>query len=209
MVVRFINRILTSLDCPPRCFILFGGLCLVTRRVKQKLPSRGYFIETVTKHPSVRGVYHIAGLNLQLECVGYIWNGDANFLAIKRISQTYRETVRGVSFGMVCTARAVTGLKPMYLGLVAGQLTNAPQFSGMYLRGGLSYTITKTFDYPVNYSKLDTEVTMKDDVNADWEVRWAVKPYSLAQAEVALGKTLEEKRLAYSHDNDIRYTAKV
>ncbi|MBI6564509.1 phage tail protein [Pseudomonas synxantha] len=167
------------------------------------------FYRDQEKAPFGQGIYHIAGLNLQLEGVGYIWNGDANFLAIKRISQTYRETVRGVSFGMICTARAITGLKPMYLGLVAGQQTNAPQFSGMYLRGGLSYTITKTFDYPVNYSKLDTEVIMKDDVNADWEVRWAVKPYSLTQADAVLGKAFEEKRLAYSHDNDTRYTAKV
>lgn len=50
---------------------------------------------------------------------------------------------------------------------------------------------------------------MKDDVNADWEVRWAVKPYSLTQADAVLGKAFEEKRLAYSHDNDTRYTAKV
>ena len=167
------------------------------------------FARDSEKAPFGEGVYHIAGLSLQLEGVGFAWNGDANFLAIKRISQTYRETVRGVSFGMVCIARAVTGLKPLYLGLVAGQVTTSPQFSGVYLRGGLSYTITKTFDYPVNYSKLDTEVIIKDDVNADWEIRWAVKPYALAQADAVLGKTLEEKRLAYSHDNDIRYTAKV
>ncbi|ROM57851.1 phage tail protein, partial [Pseudomonas poae] len=141
-----------------------------------------YFARDSEKAPFGEGIYHIAGLNLQLEGAGYPWNGDANFLTIKRISQTYRETVRGISFGMICTARAVTGLKPMYLGLVAGQLTTAAQFSGLYLRGGLSYTISKSFDYPVNFSKLDTEVIMKDDVTADWEVRWVVKPYSLAQA---------------------------
>lgn len=168
-----------------------------------------YFARDSEKTPFGEGVIHIAGLNLQLEGAGYPWNGDANFLTIKRISQTYRETVRGISFGMICTARAVTGLKPMYSGLVAGQLTTAAQFSGLYLRGGLSYTISKSFDYPVNFSKLDTEVIMKDDVTADWEVRWVVKPYSLAQADAALGKTLEDKRLAYSHDNDVRYTAKV
>ena len=163
------------------------------------------FSRDAEKAPFGEGIYHIAGLSLQLEGVSFLWSGDAKFLAIKRVSQTYRETVRGVSLGMICTARAVTGLKPMYPGLVADQQTNAPQFSGMYLRGGLSYAITKTFEEPLNFSRLDTEVIMKDDVTAAWEVRWAVKPYTLAQADSVLGKSYAERPLAYSLDNDQRY----
>ncbi|QCG64516.2 hypothetical protein [Pseudomonas veronii] len=168
-----------------------------------------YFSRDSQKAPFGEGVVHIAGLSLQLEGIGYIWSGDSNFMAVKRISQTYRETVRGISFGMICTARAVTGLRPMYLGLTAGQLTNSPQFSGVYLRGGLSYSITKTFDYPINFSKVDSEVSMADNVTADWEVRWSVKPYSMAQADAVIGKVYQNKSLAYSYDNDARYTSKV
>lgn len=166
------------------------------------------FTRDVEKAPFGEGIYHVAGLSLQLEGMGFPWSGDARFLAIKRISQTYRETVRGVSFGMICTARAVTGLKPMYPGLVADQQTNAPQFSGMYLRGGLSYTVIKSFEQPLSFSRLDTEVIMKDDVTAAWEVRWAVRPHALAQADAVLGKTYAELPLAYSLDNDQRYTIK-
>lgn len=169
--------------------------------------SRG-FSRDAEKAPFGDGIYHIAGLNLQLEGVGYPWSGDAKFLAVKRISQTYRETVRGVSYGMICTARAVTGLKPMYPGLIAGQQTNAPQFSGVYLRGGLSYTITKTFEHSLKFSKLDAEFIMEDNITADWEVRWAVKPISLANADAVLGKSYAELPLAYSLDNDQRYTIK-
>lgn len=158
--------------------------------------------------PFGQGVVHIAGLNLQMEGCGHIWNGDGNFLAVKRISQTYRETVRGVSFGMICIARHVTGVRPLYLGLKDGQIIESSIHSGVYLRGGLGYTVTKSFPGAVAYSRMDSEFAMGESTQGDWEIRWCVRPYRLAEADAILGPTLPEKRLAYSLDNDNIYAKK-
>jgi hypothetical protein len=158
--------------------------------------------------PFGKGIYHIAGLNLQMEGCGYIWNGDGNFLSVKRISQTYRETVRGVSFGMICIARPITGVRPLYQGVANGQIIQAAMHSGVYLRGGLSYTVAKSFAGAVSFSRLDNEVAMAENAQGDWEIRWCVRPYRLSDADAVLGGTLPEKRLAYSFDNDKIYASK-
>ncbi|AIS14648.1 MULTISPECIES: hypothetical protein [Pseudomonas] len=149
---------------------------------------------------------HVAGLNLQMEGCGVPWNGDANFLTMKRISQTYRETVRRVEFGMLSIARPVTGVKPMWGGIVSGTLTNSPQESGCYLRGGLSYAITKSFSNPVSFSRVETEVKISESVMPEYEISWYVKPYAIGAKE--LNETYPENRMAYTLDNDKRYAAK-
>lgn len=152
------------------------------------------------------GVIHIAGLNLQLEGCGYPWNGDANYLAIKRVSQTYRETVRQVRFGMMSIARKVTGTKPLYFGAIEGQVGDCAVASGCYLRGGLSYTVTKSFDGQVHYSRLDKEVLIQEVVGTDAEIAYYVKPYQAT--DPILGVAYEESRIAYTQDLDKRFAAK-
>lgn len=153
---------------------------------------------------------HIAGLNLELEGCGYLWHGDANFIAIKRVSQTYRETVRRVELGMLSFARPVAGKYPMYLGIQSGTLVNAAQESGCYLRGGLSYKVTKNFQEDIKYSRLDKEVELsrieQPTIATPWEISWTVKPFSINAPE--MGTAYPESRLAYTNDNDKRYTVK-
>lgn len=149
---------------------------------------------------------HVAGLNLQMEGCGIPWNGDANFLTIKRISQTYRETVRRAQFGMLSYVRPVTGLKPIWLNQAIGTLVSSPQESGCYLRGGLTYIVTKSFDEPVKFSRSDAEVELSQAVTAEYEICWKVKPFAMTAPE--LGETYPESRLAYTLDNDLRYTVK-
>lgn len=158
--------------------------------------------------PFGKGVSHIAGLNLQMEGCGYIWNGDGNLLSIKRISQTYRESVRGVSFGMICVARHITGVRPLYQDVADGQVIQAAMHSGVYLRGGLGYTVTKSFAGAVGFSRSDSEVAIGESTQGDWEIRWCVRPYRLVDADAVLGAMLPEKRLAYSYDNDKIYASK-
>lgn len=158
--------------------------------------------------PFGQGISHIAGLNLQLEGCGNLWSGDATYLTVKRLSQTYRETARGISIGMTCIARHVSGVRPLYLGLKDGQVIQSSIHSGLYLRGGLSYTVNKTFPAAVGFSRLDSEVPMGENTQGDWEIRWCVRPYRLADADAVLGATLPEKRMAYAYDNDKIYAMK-
>ncbi|MFB3305391.1 phage tail protein [Pseudomonas sp. AMR01] len=158
--------------------------------------------------PFGQGTFHIAGLNLQMEGCGHLWSGDGNYLTVKRISQTYRETVRGVSFGMICIARHVSGVRPLYLDVKDGQVIESSIHSGLYLRGGLSYTVNKSFPDAVSFSRLDTEVAMGESTQGDWEIRWCVRPYRLADVDAVLGATLPEKRMAYAYDNDKIYAMK-
>ncbi|MBA5956010.1 phage tail protein [Pseudomonas lactis] len=149
---------------------------------------------------------HVAGLNLQMEGCGIPWNGDANFLAIKRVSQTYRETVRKAQFAMLSFVRPVTGLKPIWLNLTPGVLTTSPQESGCYLRGGLTYLVTKSFQEPVKYSRTDEEVELSQAVTPEYEISWKVKPFVMTAPE--LGDTYPESNTAYTLDNDKRYAVK-
>jgi len=156
--------------------------------------------------PYGAGVIHIAGLNLQVEGCGFPWNGDANYLSLKRVSQTYRETVRLVSFGMKSIVRKVTGTKPLFFGAVEGQIDNCAIASGCYLRGGLSYTVTKSFKDPVKYSRSDNEVKIGEVVDAENEIAWCVKPYQAT--DPILGNMYSESRVAYTQDLDNRYALK-
>lgn len=152
------------------------------------------------------GVVHIAGLNLQLEGCGFPWNGDANYLAIKRVSQTYRETVRQIRFGMMSIVRKVTGTKPLYFGAVEGAISDCSVASGCYLRGGLSYNVTRSFAGPIHYSRLDKEVLIQEVIGTDAEIAYYVKPYQAT--DPVLGSAYEESRIAYTQDLDKRFAAK-
>ncbi|MEO8491834.1 phage tail protein [Pseudomonas sp.] len=169
--------------------------------------SRGYSRNSELT-PFGQGIWHVAGLNLQMEGCGHLWGGDGNYLTVKRISQTYRETVRGISFGMICIARHVSGVRPLYLDVKDGQVIQSSMHSGLYLRGGLSYTVNKSFPDALGFSRLDTEVAIGESTQGDWEIRWCVRPYRLADVDAVLGATLPEKRMAYAYDNDKIYAMK-
>lgn len=156
--------------------------------------------------PFGQGIAHIAGLNLQMEGVGSPWNGDANHLAIKRLSQTYRKTVRAIKFGMKCIARPINGSKPMYHGYESGQVVYHSRRSGCYLRGGLTYQVKKSFDGSVWYSREVDEVSAGNVSASTFEIDWKVKAYHID--DPFLGADYEESRLAYTLDNDNRYAKK-
>ncbi|MDK9756738.1 hypothetical protein KIV40_15310 [Vibrio sp. D173a] len=165
-----------------------------------------WYSEDRSKAPFGNGIAHIAGLNLQMEGAGYPWNGDANYLEIKRVSQTYRKTVRAVQFAMKSIARPITGAKPLYLGYTDGQVVNHSRKSGCYLRGGLTYHVTKSFEGSLWYSREKDEVSSEKSSQATFEIDWHVKAYHID--DPILGSDYEESRHAYTLYNDTRYTKK-
>ncbi|MEZ8852244.1 hypothetical protein AB6E22_14235 [Vibrio cyclitrophicus] len=167
--------------------------------------SRGYS-EDRNLAPFGQGVSHIAGLNLQIEGAGCPWSGDANYLTIKRLSQTYRKTARAVQFGMKCIARPISNVKPLYAGYEAGQVVSHSLRSGCYLRGGLTYHVIKNFDGQLWYSREDGEVSAGTSSQATFEIDWKVKAYHID--DPFLGPDYEESRLAYTLDYDKRYAKK-
>jgi len=89
-------------------------------------------------NPFGLGVTHLAGLTLEIEQIGNVWSGAANFLQVVRLSQTYRNTVRQIRFAMKC---ASVGPVPGHsLGAWANS-PDCPAKSGLYLRGGLTYQV--------------------------------------------------------------------
>ena len=150
---------------------------------------------------------HIAGLNLQLEGTATPWSGDANYLTTKRLSQTYRKTARAIQFGMKCIARPNAGTKPLYAGFTDGQVVSSSTRSGLYLRGGLTYQVRKSFPGEVLYSRDIAEVSIGAAQTDNWEINWKVKPYHID--DTTLGTDYPESRLAYSLDFDKRYAPKV
>lgn len=162
--------------------------------------------EDIEKYPFGPGVTHLAGLMVQTEGISVPWGGDANYLAVKRVSQTYRNTIRQIRFGMTSIARKIDGVKPMYNGLADGAITECPNVSGCYLRGGLTYHVAKNFKNDLWYSRLDGEVEVARFVDATREIKWMVKAYGINDA--TLGPEYPESRLAYTLDNDLRYARK-
>ncbi|WDE11155.1 hypothetical protein [Thalassomonas haliotis] len=156
--------------------------------------------------PFGAGIVHIAGLNLQLEGAAYSWNGDANYLTVKRISQTYRKTVRNIAFAMPTIARPINSELPLYNGHSDGEIVPCRTRSGCYLRGGLKYQVIKNFNDDLWYSREDEEVTVSSSVNTSWGIKWMAKSYHIDDA--ALGGDYGETRLAYMLDYDQRYALK-
>ena len=160
--------------------------------------TRGY---TRDRHlnPFGDGVTHLAGLLLQIEGNSYGWSGDAQYLQIKRISQTYRETVRKVGFRMSCIARAIDGSKPMYAGSKSGDVVGCPRFSGCYLRGGLTYIAMTNWDADINFSKEVGETEVSRYKSSTSEIKWMAKAYALDDS--FLGERYAETRNAHQYTN--------
>ena len=152
------------------------------------------------------GVTHLAGLLLQLEGNENGWGGGGKYLQIKRISQTYRETVRKIRFSMSCIARPVDGSKPMYLNTKPGQVVGCPRLSGCYLRGGLTYIALTNWNTDIHFSKEVGETEMTRCSVKNWEIKWVAKAYALD--DPFLGERYAETRNAYQHTNKDLYEPK-
>ena len=150
--------------------------------------------------------FFVAGLNLQIEGSGYPLSGDANYLTIKRLFQTYRKTVRAVQFGMKCIARPINNTRPLYSGFVSGQVVKHSLRSGCYLRGGMTYHVRKSFNNQLWYSREEGEVSAGISSQANYEIEWKVKAYHID--DPFLGPDYEDRCLAYTLDNDKRYVKK-
>lgn len=172
-----------------------------------------HFSDDSALEPFGAGIVHIAGLQLVLSGVGYPWGGDANYLNLKILQQRYRETVRQVRFGMHCYARKIdpTSSLPIYGGFTDGQIVSSSQWSGCYLRGGLTYRITKSFPAPIQFSIEPGEVAMSIARSAEWEIAWKVKPQIMTDNSI-LGATKVDVTVPYSDmydvHNDARYAPK-
>ncbi len=160
--------------------------------------TRGY---TRDRHlnPFGDGVTHLAGLLLQLEGNDCGWGGDGQYLQIRRISQTYRETVRKVGFRMSSIARAIDGSKPMYAGSKSGDVVGCPRLSGCYLRGGLTYIAMTNWDADIHFSKEVGETEVSRYKSSSSEIKWMVKAYALD--DPFLGERYTETRNAHQYTN--------
>ncbi|MEZ9473446.1 hypothetical protein AB4211_24460, partial [Vibrio lentus] len=167
--------------------------------------TRGYTRDK-NLNPFGEGVTHVAGLLLQIEGNSYGWSGDAQYLQIKRISQTYRETVRKIGFRMSSIARPIDGNKPMYSNTKSGQVVGCPRFSGCYLRGGLSYTAMTNWDADIHFSREVGEAEMSRCSSTNWEIKWMAKAYALD--DPFLGERYAEIRNAHQYTNQKLFEAK-
>ncbi|WP_342221623.1 phage tail protein [Candidatus Fukatsuia endosymbiont of Tuberolachnus salignus] len=174
------------------------------------------------KNPFGAGVTHLAGLLVQLEGGDCGWGGDAHYLTIKRLHQSYRKTVKAIRFRMLSVVRPVDGNYPLHTGYTAGAVADCPTRSGCYLRGGLTYFVTSNFggifssreEGKVEMSrhttagggKTKTKVEDAVHIGVAFEVRYMAK--SFAASDPNLGDDYEDATLPYSLDYDKRYEAK-
>ncbi len=123
---------------------------------------------------------HQAGLLLELEGNAYAWNGDANFMQIKRFHERYNPTVSHVSFAAYTKVEKVDADKPLYVGRDDGSVGAwCYRYNGMYLRGGgLKYRFIKNWKGDVSYhdgsDNLRRELTEASFANSS--VRWYAEP---------------------------------
>ncbi|WP_244170890.1 tail fiber protein [Xenorhabdus miraniensis] len=141
---------------------------------------------------------HLAGLLLQIEGGDNPWGGDAHYLNIKRISQTYRNTVKNIRYKMMSIARPLDGKFPLLHNLKSGDITYCDVLSGCYLRGGLTYHVTSNFS-GIYSSNKEGEVEISSwSNNQDKEIKWMVKSYAIG--DLLLGKEYDDTVLPYAHD---------
>uniref|UniRef100_UPI0036D7ACA6 pyocin knob domain-containing protein n=1 Tax=Photorhabdus sp. RM322S TaxID=3342825 RepID=UPI0036D7ACA6 len=156
------------------------------------------------KKPFGEGVTHVAGLLVQMEGGDYPWGGDAQYLNIKRINQTYRKTVKAIRYAMISIVRPIDGKYPLYGDVTSGDIVGSYIYSGCYLRGGLTYFLTSNFQ-SIDYSREEGEVEIYrwSDTNVKREMKWMVK--SFAANDPLLGEEYADATIPYSLEYDSRY----
>ncbi|AXQ98638.1 phage tail protein [Pseudoalteromonas piscicida] len=128
---------------------------------------------------------HQAALLLELEGNASAWDGDANFMQIKRFHERYHPTVSHLSFAAQCKSEKVDATLDSYGGGADGSVGPwCRAFSGLYLRGGgLSYRIIKNWTGDVKYhdgsdmNRRNIYETTRDT----WSVRWYAEPIPFAE----------------------------
>ncbi|PHM55173.1 phage tail protein [Xenorhabdus sp. KK7.4] len=157
------------------------------------------YSEDWEKKPFGEGVTHLAGLQLQIEGSEVAWGGDAQYLNIKRIRQTYRNTVKSIHYRMMSIARPIDDKYPLYEGVKSGDIVQSPVFSGCYLRGGLTYHVTSNFG-GIHYSREEGEIEAHQSIQPHnkFEIKWMVKSYAID--DPLLGKEYNDTVLPYGHD---------
>ncbi|WP_408673283.1 phage baseplate protein, partial [Xenorhabdus doucetiae] len=158
-----------------------------------------WYAEDQAKEPFGKGVTHLAGLSLQIEGGDTSWGGDAQYLNIKRINQTYRNTVKAIRYSMMSIARPIDGKYPLYQGAKSGDIVECKRYSGCYLRGGLTYHVTSNFS-DIRYSRKDGEVEISHSLEShnNFEIKWTAKSYPID--DPVLGKEYDDTVLPYAHD---------
>jgi hypothetical protein len=149
---------------------------------------------------------HVAGLLLQLDGGSTPWSGDSKYLHIKRLSQTYRETVRNLKHAMLSIARPIDGSRPLFGGLQSGAIASCMSKSGCYLRGGLTYHVLTNWASNLEYSRELGEVEIGRSVQPTFEIKWVVKAYPISDA--FLGTQYPDKLVSHQYHNDNLYAAK-
>ncbi|WP_434461785.1 gp53-like domain-containing protein [Xenorhabdus bovienii] len=159
---------------------------------------RSYAEDRGDKNPFGKDETHLAGLLLQIEGGDSPWGGDARYLNIKRISQTYRKTVKNIHHKMMSIARPIDGKFPILDGAQSGDTVLCYMYSGCYLRGGLTYHITSNFS-GIRYSREEGEVEISQWSDGHkWEIKWMAKSYAID--DPILGKEYDDTVLPYAHD---------
>lgn len=127
---------------------------------------------------------HQAALLLEMEGNASGWNGDANFLEIKRFYERYNSTVSHPSFLMYTKAEKANLAKPIYLSVAENTLAaNCYSFSGVYLRGGgLTYKIVKNWAGNVNFHDGSDQLrrNIHNAEGIDWSIQWYAEPIAFA-----------------------------
>ncbi|PCK33131.1 phage tail protein [Pseudoalteromonas piscicida] len=123
---------------------------------------------------------HQAALLLELEGNAFPWDGDANFLHIKRFHERYAPTVSHVAFKLNCYAERVDSDKPIYGGGGDGSLGPwHPTLSGLYLRGGgVTYRVIKNWKGNVSFSEGTSHepIYIGETIREENTAKWSVKP---------------------------------
>ena len=125
---------------------------------------------------------HQAALLLELEGNAVGWDGDANFMQIKRFHERYNNTASHAQFRMYCHAETFDNL-PIHSGFTPEFRAQHPRFSGVFLRGGgLNYRIIKNWKGDVEFhdgSNMD-RAELGQWSNGENAVRWFTMPQPIS-----------------------------
>jgi len=135
------------------------------------------FSENADLNPFGDKVLHVAGLNLQMEGNDGLWGGGAKYLKIKLLSQTYRKTMRNARHGILSIARLKENF-PLINNYKDGDHIPSMLYSGLFLRGGLTYHVKTNFQTKIDYSRSDEEVMLQEYNEETWGIRNMAKSYA-------------------------------
>jgi len=119
---------------------------------------------------------NLAGLFLEIENIATL-NSSLKYFTVVRLSQVLRTTVRNIRHGMRCAnvLPADGHLSDTYH--VQNKIN--PYRCGLYLRGGLTYSVISNYHKSLNYSREDGEVEIFASSTFTHKGRWMVTSYPI------------------------------